>query len=126
MATNSHLYEHLVMVARAGRTTTYGEVAELLGLEINNPQHRERMIRLLLDIACNESAVGRPLLSIVVVQAEIGYPGRSFFLLARELGTNNCSDDRSFFSYELKRVHDFWQRRMPEYRRQPAQVAHVV
>jgi hypothetical protein len=125
MAARSSLYDHLVMVARTGSTTTYGEVAELLGLEINNPQHRERIIRLLLDIACNESAEGRPLLSIVVVQSEIGYPGRSFFLLARELGTNNCCDDRSFFSYELKRVHDYWRTRMPEFRYQPAQMAHI-
>jgi hypothetical protein len=126
MTVNNLLYDHLVMVARTGCTTTYGEIAELLGLEINNPGHRERIIRLLLDIACSESTQGRPLLSIVVVQAEIGYPGRSFFLLARELGTNNCCDDRSFFSYELKRVHDYWRTWVPDFHYQPAQMAHVI
>jgi hypothetical protein len=36
-----------------------------------------------------------------------------FFLLARELGMNLYHDERSFFAYELKRIHDYWSRQNP-------------
>ena len=54
----------------------------------------------------------------MAVQPEIGYPGRGFFLLARELGLNTYCDDRSFFSHELKRVHEYWSKRVVEYQPQ--------
>jgi hypothetical protein len=71
--------------------------------------------RSLDEISCSENAKGRPLLSAVAVLPEIGYPGKGFFLLARELGQNPYCDDRSFYSYELKRVHEYWRSRVVEY-----------
>lgn len=102
------LYKRLKDVARAGQTMTYAEAAQLLGLNSQDPCSVEEIDHLLGDIACQESAEGRPLLSAVVLHPDFGYPGKAFFQVARTVDANNCHDDRSYFSYELKKVHDYW------------------
>ena len=115
MINDSPLYDHLIDAARAGKTLTYKEIASILQLDVTKLEDRKQIDHLLLDIACRENAEGRPLLSMLVVQPEIGYPWKSIFLLAREIGANNCCDERSFFSYELKRVHQYWKERARTY-----------
>jgi hypothetical protein len=107
------LYDRLVAVASAGKTIRRDDDAALLGLDIDSPSGREELIRALNDIAYQENAAGRPLLSAVVILPEIGYPGKAFFLLARELGFNHYGDDRSFYYHELKQVHDYWKKHAP-------------
>ena len=102
------VYNRLIEVAQMRRTTSYTDVAALLHLDAEIPGDRMEIGRILDEISCNENAQGRPLISAVVVLPEIGYPGKGFFLLARELGLNLYCDERSFFAYELKRVHDYW------------------
>ncbi|HEX9012319.1 MAG TPA: hypothetical protein VF813_02340 [Anaerolineaceae bacterium] len=114
MVNPKDLYDRLVETAQAGKTLTYSEVARLLSLDASDPYEKMILSRVLDEISCNENAQGRPLLSAVVVMAEIGYPAKGFFLLARELGLNTYCDDRSFFSHELKRVHDYWRERRVE------------
>lgn len=109
------LRDYLVAAAHAEKTVTYREIAQFLRLNSEDPDDRMLMSRSLDDISCNENAKGRPLLSAIVVLPEIGYPGKGFFLLARELGLNLYCDERSFYSHELKRVHDFWSKRMVDY-----------
>ncbi len=109
MKQDQFVYNRLIEVARSRRVIPLCDVACLLGLSIDCPRGRAEMSRVLDDIACQENAAGRPLLSAVVVQPEIGYPGMGFFLLARELGVNTSCDERSFFYHELKRVHDYWE-----------------
>ena len=113
MSIETLLYNRLVDVARAGKTIGRDEVACLLGLDLAAPPDRQALVRILNDIAFLENAAGRPLLSAVVVLPEIGYPGKAFFLLARELGLNTFGDDRSFYYYELKRVHEYWKESRP-------------
>ncbi len=115
MVNDQLIYDRLVDVARAGKTISYCEVAGLLGLDVERPQDRAQLSRILDDISYRENAEGRPLLSAVVVLPEIGYPGKGFFLLARELEANTFSDERSFYYYELKRVHAYWKMQTPEY-----------
>jgi hypothetical protein len=112
MINYSPLYDHLIDAARAGKTLTYKDIASILEMDVNDREDRDQIDHILLDIACQENAEGRPLLSMLVVQPEIGYPWKSIFLLAREIGANNCCDERSFFSYELKRVHQYWRERV--------------
>jgi hypothetical protein len=107
------LYNHLIEVARAGKTIGRDEVAGLVGLNISSTSDRQELVRILDNIAYQENAAGRPLLSAIVVLPEIGYPGKAFFLVARELGLNNYGDDRSFYYYELKRVHEYWKNHQP-------------
>jgi hypothetical protein len=109
------LYDRLIESARTGRTISYFEVGAILGLDPTKPSGRVEIGRILAEIACRENADGRPLLSAVVVLPEIGYPGKGFFLLARELGVNNSYDDRSFYYYELKRVYEYWSKKAPNF-----------
>lgn len=109
------LREYLVLAAHAGKTVTYSEIAQLLRLSSDDPEDRMLISRNLDEISCSENARGRPLLSAVVVLPEIGYPAKGFFLLARELGLNLYCDERSFYSHELQRVHDYWSKRMVDF-----------
>jgi hypothetical protein len=113
MSIETILYDRLVEVAQSGRIIGRDEVACLLGLDLATPEGRQALGRALDDLAFKENAAGRPLLSAVVVQPEIGYPAKGFFLLARELGLNNSGDDRSFYYFELKRVHSYWRQSQP-------------
>ncbi len=113
MSIESILYTRLIEVAQSGRTIGRDEVACLLGLDLATAEGRQALGRALDDLAFKENAAGRPLLSAVVVQPEIGYPAKGFFLIARELGLNNSGDDRSFYFFELKRVHSYWKQHQP-------------
>jgi hypothetical protein len=115
MVNVNSVYDCLVQTAQAGKTIPYQEIGQLMGLNAETPCDRMVIGRALDEISCNENAQGRPLLSAVVVLAEIGYPGKGFFLLARELGLNTYCDDRSYFAHELKRVHDYWGKPQPNY-----------
>jgi len=116
MVNDQLVYDRLVDVARKGKTVSYCDIAALLGLDVSDPKDRSEIMRVLDDISYKENAEGRPLLSAVAVLSEIGYPGKGFFLLARELEANDFSDERSFYYYELKRVHEYWKNRTPQYR----------
>ena len=109
------LYEILVTAAQAEKTVSYCEIARVLRIDGESPQGRMQISGYLDEISCSENAKGRPLLSAVAVLPEIGYPARGFFLLARELGLNLCCDERSYFSYELKRVFEHWRKPVTEY-----------
>ncbi len=115
MVNSKVVYDCLVETAQAGKTISYHRVAQLMNLNAEDACDRLVIGRVLDEISCGENAKGRPLISAVVVLPEIGYPGKGFFLLARELGLNTYCDDRSFFAHELRRVHDYWKRSAPEY-----------
>jgi hypothetical protein len=115
MVNEKAVYDRLVQVAQAGKTIAYQEIAQVMGLNAEDPYDRLSIARTLDGISCSENAQGRPLLSAVVVLPEIGYPGKGFFLLARELGLNTYCDDRSYFAHELKRVHEYWKESLPEF-----------
>jgi hypothetical protein len=112
MKDQDFLYNRLVEVACTGKTISYSDVAALLECDIHCPADRSEITRMLNEIAYQENANGRPLLSAVVVIPEIGYPGRGFFILARELGFNHFEDERSYYGYELKQVHKYWQKQL--------------
>jgi len=113
MVIDQLIYDCLVHVAQAGKTISYRDLADSFGLDMQDRQDRLEIIRILSDICCKESVEGRPLLSAVVVMREIGYPERGFFVLARELCANPGCDDRSYYDYELKRVHEYWKMHIP-------------
>ncbi len=108
-----HLYNRLIEVAHAGKTVTIDEVARIFCPETPFPDNRIEVTRELCEISCQENGQGRPMLSAVVVLSEIPYPNREFFLLARELGLNMYNDERSFYGYELGRVHHYWKDKIP-------------
>ena len=108
---NELLYRELADLAREGRTETYGELGRLVGLSMANPRHREVLGGMLDDIDRREHAAGRPQLAAVVVRKRERFPGRGFFVIARELGLHTGEDDPAYWQAELARVHAYWTRR---------------
>lgn len=108
------IYDVLIEVARSKSVITYDElcVRASLPYEMANPDHRNQLSQCLADISSDEVDQGHPMLSAVVVRAEDGYPGSSFFKFAAEMGlcANKMKeeDQAVFFAEELKKVHDFW------------------
>ena len=106
---NQRIYDELKRVAKAQRTITYSEIAPLAGLDMENPDDRNRIATILDEISRHEHAQGRPLLSAVVVHKGEGSPGDGFFKMARAVGAMLPGDDRlTFFACELGRVHEAW------------------
>ena len=102
----------LTEVAAKRGMTTYGEIAAMIALDLTNPAERNRLAGILDDISRDESAAGRPLLSVVVVNSETQMPGGGFFTMAKSEGHLKPGQDRlEFFALELKRAHDHWARR---------------
>ena len=119
MDTKEILYHQLIDIARCAKTVTYNELAALVGLDVSKAEDREELIRVLEDIAYRENGEGRPLLTAVVVRSEVPYPGKGFFVLARELGFNQFDDERSYYEYELKKVYAFWRQHIPAFQTRP-------
>lgn len=113
MVINQQIYERLKEVAINGELITYGEIAPMAKLNMENPDDRNKMAQILGDISTHEHEQGRPMLSAVVVLAEIGYPGDGFYTLARELGLHHGKkefEDLDFFVQEVKRVFACWKK----------------
>jgi hypothetical protein len=105
---NHSLRDHLVEVARAGKTMTYSDAAEILGFSMRNPHHRRLLGQHLGAISEFEVDHGRPMLSVVVVHKGEQHVGSGFLQLGEELGRKRAvEDDQSFEVRELFRVHDY-------------------
>ncbi len=116
MDTREIVYNSMVETACTGKTITYGDLAAQAGLDIEDSAGRAELIQIIADIGYGENAAGRPLLTAVVVRPEVPYPGKGFFILARELGFNHFDDERSYYEYELRRVFSFWKQQTPVFR----------
>jgi hypothetical protein len=108
-AARQAIYAELQRVARAGRTTTYRDLAALAGLDLNRPADRDALAGTLRAISTAEHQQGRPLLSAVVVLGGRRLPGAGFFALARELRRHAGDDDAAFHRQELAQVYAAWQ-----------------
>jgi hypothetical protein len=98
-------------VARSGTWTTTDAITRIAGIDPAAEQAEADLGRVLALIDEGEQAVGRPLLSAVVVQRASGLPRPGFFAKARALGLHMGSDDRALWERELQRVHGYWGRR---------------
>lgn len=106
------IYDLLKEVARAEKTINYASIAPLADLNMESQADRNEIGRILDDINLYEHENNRPMLSAVVIREGMGYPGRGFFELARQLGLHhrhNNLGDLEFFVNELNRVYAYWQ-----------------
>ena len=97
----------LIGRARVRGMIPYSDLApQILALPMR--AHDVRLFELLGEISRNEDAVGRGLLSVIVVH-KVGdmQPGPGFFELAQQLG-RDTSDILRCWVDELKKVHAFW------------------
>ena len=101
------IHEVLIKTAKQNVTISYSEVGKVVGLDMANRGERSKLANILDEINKEEHGLGRPLLSVVVVQKESGRPGKGFFDLARELSKQKPHDDNQiFFANERKKVFD--------------------
>jgi hypothetical protein len=102
----------LIEVAARRTTVTYGEIAKMIDLDLDNPGERNRLAGILDTISSDEESAERPLLSVVVVKGDTGMPGGGFFTMARSQGLMKPGQDRlEFFVIELRRAHEYWAER---------------
>ena len=70
--------------------------------------HDPRLFKLLGEVSSNEDAMGRGMLSVVVVHKHGDMqPGPGFFNLAKQLG-RDTNDQLVCWMKELEKVHTYW------------------
>jgi len=102
------IYEKLKAVAKAEDLISYGEIAPLAGLDMENPDDRNKLAEILGEISTHEHQQKRPLLSAVVILKGNNIPDQGFFTPAKKLGVYIGSDNLKFFILELRKVHEYW------------------
>lgn len=108
---NHIVLQELERLARNRGYSNYTDVGRLIGLDMNQPADRNRLSKILDDIAIAEHNEGRPLLPAVVISRDQNIPGEGFFELARQLGLYGGGDDLMYWINELRRVHEHWDQR---------------
>ncbi len=98
----------LIARARAGQTIAYSElVAEVRTIHLEPDSHA--LAAMLGEISEEEDALGRGMLSVLVVHKEGDLrPGPGFFKLAKKLERNTSDLERCWVD-EFKRVLSVWQ-----------------
>ena len=105
------VYERLVKAARAGEFVHYGELAKMLGIDMDNPHFGAQVGKVLGEISEDEVAAGRPMISAIVVSKDTMLPGTGIFKLGQELHRADPGEDEIGFAIrQIKRVHEFWSR----------------
>ncbi len=103
------VYERLVQAARVREFVHYGELAKMLGIDMDNPHFGAQVGKVLGQISEDEVAAGRPMISAIVVSRDTMLPGHGFFTLGQQLRqTDPGEDDMAFAIRQIRRVHDFW------------------
>ena len=103
------VYERLVKAARAREFVHYGELAKMLGIDMDNPHFGALVGKVLGQISEDEVAAGRPMISAIVVSKDDMLPGRGFFNLGQELHRVERGEDEIGFAIrQIKHVHDYW------------------
>ena len=82
---NQAVYDRLLEAARAGEFVHYGELAKMLGIDMDNPHFGAQVGKVLGRISEDEVAAGRPMISAIVVSKDTMLPGGGFFKLGQEL-----------------------------------------
>lgn len=97
---------HLITKAKAGKICTYGDMADMLGVEWMNIRFKlPRLLGEVLDLMHDEDL---PLLTALVADANSKNCGEGFFKKAKQLG-HEFENDLVFQKEERRRVFDHWQ-----------------
>jgi hypothetical protein len=107
-----HVKAELVRAAQYRGLTTYQDVATIMGLPQSGSFMGKELGLVLGEIAEDEVAAGRPMLSAVCVDVK-GKAGPGFYGLARFLQLHVTKDDLGFWSTELKACYEAWRRPLP-------------
>jgi hypothetical protein len=97
----------LIGRAKLRQTIPYSDlVVQVKAIDL--PRNSPTLWNMLGEISTAEDAAGRGMLTVIVVHGQGDtLPGAGFFRLARRLG-KDVSDERAFWTEELKRVYASW------------------
>jgi len=109
---DKRIYEKLKELAQSGKIIHYRELAILLGMPFETSDDRNKLYDKLYEISRFEVKNKRPMLSILVVHEKSfdssQMPGEGFFHLAKELGVWKGIGKNKFFSDEIRKVWEYW------------------
>lgn len=109
-----HVLAELVRAAQYQGTTTYQDIAVIMGLPAWGRYMGRETGHILGEISEDEVATGRPMLSSVAVGIN-GMPGSGFFGLARRLGLLQTSEEeKNFWQGEREAAYRAWKRPLPK------------
>lgn len=72
------------------------------------PADRKKFGFVLEKISIAERNKGNPLLSVIVVRTDTKRPGIGFHKMARSLGAQRTTDNKTFFERELAKARRCW------------------
>lgn len=110
------VYCELITAARYRGTVTYQEIAQVMGLPLRGSHMGKEVGHVLGEIAEDECAANRPMLSAVAVGVS-GKPGPGLFALARDLGRlteKSTVAEAKFWETESAACYVTWQRVLRE------------
>jgi hypothetical protein len=109
-----HVLAELVRAAQYRGSTTYQDIAVIMGLPATGSHMGKETGQILGEISEDEVAAGRPMLSSVAVGIN-GKPGSGFFLLARDLGLLQPGEDETvFWQRQRDAAYQAWRRPLPK------------
>ena len=95
------VYERLVQAARARDFVHYAELAKMINIDIDHPLFGVPVGRDLGHISEDEVAVGRPMISAIVVNKDDRLLGRGFFKLGQDLHRVDPGEDETAFAIRV-------------------------
>lgn len=108
-----HVMTELIQAARYHGTTTYQDIAVIMGITVTGNLMGKETGQILGEISEDEVLAGRPMLSAVAVNVN-GVPTQGFFALARQLGLlKNGEDEHRFWERQKDAIYKVWKRPMP-------------
>lgn len=108
-----HVLAELVRAAQYRGSTTYQDIAIIMGLSATGSYMGSETGHILGEISEDEVAAGRPMLSSAAVGVN-GKPGPGFFVLARELGLLKAGEDETVFWHKQRdAAYKAWKRLIP-------------
>ena len=109
-----HVLAELVRTAQYRGSTTYQDIAVIMGLPTSGSHMGKETGHILGEISEDEVAAGRPMLSSVAVGIN-GKPGLGFFGLARDLGLlQTAEDEKGYWQRQREDAYQAWKRPLPK------------
>ena len=108
------VFSELIRAAQYRGTTTYQDIATIMGLPSHGSYMGAETGHILGEISEDEVRAGRPMLSAVAVGVS-GSPGSGFYSAARKLGLlTSPIDDVGFWEDQRAACYEAWKRHIPE------------
>ena len=109
-----HVMAELVRAAQYRGTTTYQDIAVIMGLPTRGSHMGRETGYILGEICEDEVTAGRPMLGSVAVGVN-GKPGPGYFNLAREFGLLQAGEDEiGFWKRQRDAAYQAWKRPLPK------------